>query len=123
MIKVEVLAKDGGTKVVDLTRTKAVRERCLNCSAWSAYAVSQCPFTDCPLYPFRTGKGVRGRSDERNKAIVRYCQWCSNSRTPKDCTVRLCPLYAYRSGRIDNSVVLERVKSPREFRLSKGMDS
>jgi len=118
MITAKVRSRDG-VKVVKLTRTKAVRERCLNCSAWSAYAVSQCPFTDCPLYPFRTGKGVRGRSAEKNRAIVRYCQWCSNSRTPKDCTAKLCPLYVYRTGHIDNSVVLEEVKSSRKFALGR----
>jgi len=110
MIKVEIMAKDG-TKVVKLTRSKAVHERCLNCSGWNAREVTNCSATDCPLYPFRTGKGSRGRAQERNKAIVRYCQWCFNGKSAKECTVRLCPLYAYRTNHVDESVIIERIKS------------
>ena len=38
-----------------LTRLQAVKERCLNCSAWIPDEVKNCKFKDCQLYNFRTG--------------------------------------------------------------------
>ncbi len=94
----------GGLRSVDINRRKAIRERCLNCSAWSPKEVKNCHFTDCVLYPFRTGKGkqpARGR----NKAIREYCLWCCNNQ-PKE--VRLypsvgCSLHSYRTGKLTTS--------------------
>ena len=92
-----VIQSKTGTKVVNLNRRKAIKERCLNCSAWSPKKVEQCHFTDCPLYPYRSGKGKQD-AKERNKAIRAYCLWCCSNQ-PKE--VRLCPsgtcsLFFYR---------------------------
>lgn len=35
---------------------KAIRAKCIDCSAGSVEEVKSCPVTDCPLYPFRMGK-------------------------------------------------------------------
>lgn len=35
---------------------RAVRQRCLDCSAYNPHEVRMCVMTDCPLYPYRTGK-------------------------------------------------------------------
>jgi len=49
------ISKDGHkTKV--LSPTKAIREKCLECSCWQNEEVKECPATDCALYPFRFGK-------------------------------------------------------------------
>jgi len=34
---------------------KAIREKCLDCSANSSYEVKMCVCPDCPLYPYREG--------------------------------------------------------------------
>ncbi len=34
---------------------KAVRERCLDCSAYNPYEVKMCPVIKCSLYPYRFG--------------------------------------------------------------------
>lgn len=34
---------------------KAVRERCLDCSAYSSYEVQNCVIPSCPLYLYRFG--------------------------------------------------------------------
>ena len=70
-----------------LNRRRAIHEKCRNCSAWSTKDVAECPMTDCPLYPFRMGKGKQNPKD-RNKKIRSYCLWCCNSLTSE---VRLCP--------------------------------
>ena len=35
---------------------KAIRARCLDCSAGSTYEIKLCPCVDCALYPYRFGK-------------------------------------------------------------------
>jgi len=47
-MKTEILGKDG-LEAASLNRKKAIRERCLNCSGWSAKAVAGCGFTGCPF--------------------------------------------------------------------------
>ncbi|HPW37581.1 MAG TPA: hypothetical protein PK922_14035 [Syntrophorhabdus sp.] len=75
------------TSEVKLNRRKAIREICLTCSAWSPSEVENCHFTDCPLFPYRTGKGKQNPKD-RNKSIKSYCTWCSGDQIKE---VRLCP--------------------------------
>ena len=41
-----------------LTRSKAIREKCLDCCCGSAYEVRQCTATNCPLWIYRLGKEV-----------------------------------------------------------------
>ena len=35
---------------------KAIRRKCLDCSAAQSIEVRRCVIPDCPLYPFRFGK-------------------------------------------------------------------
>ncbi len=86
------VSKDEGetvkiTSEVKLNRRRAIRQKCLNCSAWSTKDVAECPMTDCALYPFRMGTGKQNPKD-RNKKIRAYCLWCCNSQPLE---VRLCP--------------------------------
>lgn len=39
-----------------LTPMKAIRAKCLECSAGNANEVKLCPITACPLFPYRFGK-------------------------------------------------------------------
>ncbi len=102
-MKATIMSRNG-SKVVNLNRRQAIRERCLNCSAWSPSEVDDCHFADCALYPYRTGKGKQSAKD-RNRAIREYCLWCCNNQ-PKE--VRLCPsgecaLHQYRMGKLSIS--------------------
>ena len=95
----------GGLRVVDLNRRKAIHQRCLNCSCWIPSEVIGCSFTDCPLFPFRTGKEKQDPK-ARRKAIRKYCLWCmagQNSEVAK-CVSRICSLFAFRMSGIDRSV-------------------
>jgi len=38
-----------------LTPLRAIRAKCLDCSAGNPYEVRVCEMTDCPLYPYRFG--------------------------------------------------------------------
>ena len=46
----------GGTKTKKLTAMSAIREKCLECSAWSQKEIRECNCSDCALWPFRFGK-------------------------------------------------------------------
>jgi hypothetical protein len=50
-----------GMKNKNLTGMSAIREKCLECSAWSFKEVQLCPAKDCALYPFRFGKYPKKR--------------------------------------------------------------
>gem|GEM_PF-3467339 len=84
------------------TPLKAIRAKCLDCSGGEYKEVSACPFDgkqdeECPLHPFRMGKGSRATL----KSIRAYCLWCCNSQKLE---IKLCPtvgcsLWEYRFGK------------------------
>lgn len=39
-----------------LTPLRAIRTKCIDCSAGSMKEVRECVMLDCPLYPYRLGK-------------------------------------------------------------------
>lgn len=39
-----------------LTPLRAIRAKCIDCSAGSIKEVRECVMLDCPLYPYRLGK-------------------------------------------------------------------
>ena len=85
-----------------MTPLKAIRTKCIDCAGGELGAVRSCDFREeCPLWPFRMGKGVRGKGGLL-KPIKRYSHWCMNGQSVE---VRLCPcgprcaLYQYRLGR------------------------
>ena len=39
-----------------LTPLRAIRAKCIDCSAGSMKEVRECVMLDCPLYPYRLGK-------------------------------------------------------------------
>jgi hypothetical protein len=40
-----------------ITRAKAIRLKCLDCSNYQYKEVRLCPVTDCSLWPYRYGRG------------------------------------------------------------------
>ena len=106
-MKVKILSKNG-PKVVDLNRRKAIRERCLNCAGWLHKEVTDCTFTDCPLYPFRSGQGKQN-AKARSKAIKKYCLWCMNGQYGEvsRCPSIDCSLFPYRKMRTDRSTEIK----------------
>ena len=42
-----------------MTTLRAIREKCLDCSAGSSSRVRGCPIRDCSLYTFREGKNPK----------------------------------------------------------------
>ena len=106
-MKVQIQSKDGN-KIVNLNRRKAIRERCLNCSGWVLKEGSNCEFVDCPLYPFRSGKGKQNPKKRKN-AIRAYCRWCMCGQRSEvsTCVSKDCPHYPYRMNGIDRSSKIE----------------
>lgn len=47
---------DGGIQIKRLTPLSAIRQKCLECSCWSAYEVRNCHIGDCALWPYRFGR-------------------------------------------------------------------
>jgi len=100
-MKITILGKNG-LKTVDLNRRKAIKEKCLNCSGWYHKEVTNCTFTDCPLYPFRAGQGKQN-AKHRSKKIREYCVWCMDGNTGEvsKCPSTDCPLFPYRKTKIE----------------------
>jgi hypothetical protein len=95
-MRITIMHKEG-FKVVDLNRRKAIHEKCLNCSAWVAKEVVGCTFSDCPLYPFRTGR-EKQNPKKRQSAVKNYCQFCQGGQTGEvtKCPSKTCPLFHFR---------------------------
>lgn len=104
-MRADIQAKNG-LRTLDLNRRRAIRERCLNCSAWVTKDVEHCSFTDtCPLWPYRMGRGKQN-AKARDKALKSYCVWCmagSKSEVSKCVSVH-CALFMFRTGRARKSL-------------------
>ncbi len=87
-----------GHEIKHLNRRKAIRERCLMCSAWNATEVRKCELTGCALYPFRIGTG-RQDPKTRDKAIRDYCLWCccDQKNEVARCHLTDCSLFYFRN--------------------------
>ena len=70
-VKHRVQVNETETEERDLTPTKAIRLKCLECSAWAASEVKDCNIRDCALYPFRLGKtgNTLNLSDEQRQSL------------------------------------------------------
>jgi len=92
-----ILTKDGH-ELKHLDRRKAIRERCLNCSAWDVAEVRNCALVDCALFPFRMGTGKQNPV-ARDKAIRDYCLWCccDQKNEVARCHLTDCPLFYFRN--------------------------
>lgn len=49
-----------------VSRSKAIRLKCLDCSCGQAAEVRKCPAVDCPLWRFRMGREIK---DEENTSF------------------------------------------------------
>jgi hypothetical protein len=98
-IKAKIQCKSGH-KVVELNRRQAIRERCLNCSAWSYVEVERCSHADCTLHPFRSGTGKQN-ARQRAKTIRAHCAWCMATEQASRCVVMACPLFCYRKSTVE----------------------
>lgn len=56
-----------------LTPIRAIRTKCIDCSAGSMKEVRECVMLDCPLYPYRLGKSPNRKprilTDEEREAL------------------------------------------------------
>ena len=89
----------------NLTPLKAIRTRCLECAPTKP-EIKNCEFTNCPLHPYRMGKGnskIHPKKLSTIKAIHRYCLECNfTAKEVTLCPVTTCPLYNYRLGKNPN---------------------
>lgn len=49
-----------------VSRSKAIRLKCLDCCCGQPSEVRKCPAVDCPLWRFRMGREVKDESCEEN---------------------------------------------------------
>lgn len=56
-----------------LTPLRAIRTKCIDCSAGSMKEVRECVMLDCPLYPYRLGKSPNRKprilTDDEREAL------------------------------------------------------
>ena len=55
-----------------LTRAKAIRAKCLDCSCYQQKEVRLCPVVDCALWPYRFGRGYEVPPDNPEDVAARY---------------------------------------------------
>lgn len=81
------------------TPLKAIRAKCLDCSGTSA-AVAACDFTDCGLYPYRSGHRSKDAEKTPIKAIRKECMDCckGSSYEVSLCPADGCAIWPYRFG-------------------------
>ena len=60
-----------------LTRSKAIRAKCLDCCCDNSAEVKLCPVTDCPLYNYRLGR-------ETGEHRIQRIQRVGNEKTDLD---------------------------------------
>jgi hypothetical protein len=53
-----------------LSRSKAVRMRCLDCCSFQPAEVTRCPAEDCPLWFFRSGKDRSGGGTPKSRSAA-----------------------------------------------------
>lgn len=118
-MRVEIISKGNSTRVANLNRRSAIRERCLNCNAWSYADVKRCKSDDCPLHSYRLG-GKPHSSASRAKAIREYClSCCGTVKEVRKCTCTTCPLYPYRNTTLDKSLELPSSEEKRSIEQRK----
>jgi hypothetical protein len=61
-----------------ITRAKAIRLKCLDCSNYQYKEVRLCTVTGCPLWPYRSGRGYEDPVDADRDLDV-----CSGSETKR----------------------------------------
>ena len=54
----------------ELTPLKAIRAKCLDCSAGQPKEVRLCVIPGCPLYQYRFGKNPKRRGMGKNRVIL-----------------------------------------------------
>lgn len=48
-----------------LTRAKAIRAKCLDCTCGQRHEVRLCPSKDCPLWIYRMGRVIKSETGEK----------------------------------------------------------
>ena len=51
-----------------MTRAKAIKKHCLECSGGSGRDVTTCEITDCPLWPYRLGNSPESKAYQKRVA-------------------------------------------------------
>lgn len=62
-VKHKIRDKKGALVEVNLTPIRAIRKFCVECMVFIADEIDSCIAQNCPLYPFRSGKELTGRSE------------------------------------------------------------
>lgn len=91
---------DKGVVEIKVSRSKAVKLRCLDCAGFVKKQVKECSLTNCPLYEMRLTGKLNGEKAglRRSKAIKDFCVRCFNGHKTliKTCTDINCSFHQYR---------------------------
>lgn len=52
-----------------VSRSKAIRLKCLDCCCGQPSEVRRCPAENCPLWRYRMGREIKGENDEFSDEI------------------------------------------------------
>lgn len=66
-VKHTYLTANGLKTDENLTRAKAIRQKCLDCSCWQMKEIALCTVLNCALYPFRMGRVAKAVELEKKR--------------------------------------------------------
>ncbi len=67
------MSKEQTVVILDVktpSMARAIRAKCLNCSGYQWSEVRDCVLTDCPLFPYRFGKGPKAAINSLGKSYT-----------------------------------------------------
>lgn len=67
------MSKEQTVVILDVktpSMARAIRAKCLNCSGYQWSEVRDCVLTDCPLFPYRFGKGPKAAINSLEKSYT-----------------------------------------------------
>ena len=78
------LLRFGNQTLEEISRVKAIRQKCMSCMNGMKEEIKSCIATDCPLYPLHFGKGIPKGKTNRVQAILekssyRFDSLCSTT--------------------------------------------
>lgn len=67
-----------------LTRAKAIRAKCLDCSCYQPKEVRLCPVVDCALWPYRFGRGYEVPPENPEDVAILYATGADSQESAKN---------------------------------------
>lgn len=98
--KLTTVRTKNGIEEIYLTRSRAIRLRCLDCCGFDKRQVKECSNTECCLFEMKLNGKLEGEKAgiRRNKTIREFCKicMCGDKKLVLECTDTNCSFFTLR---------------------------